>query len=313
MKSFSFLLILTMSQAYAKLPSTEFCDNYPQEQKRIAQVKKNGWIQKNDEQAQSYLYGCLDLKWRDQLYKNLCLSKEIEITLPKAIFFYFDGFGYFKPREIKSLLNAVNVTGDEPAGMIPNGLRALDNYSRKIKEDRSINWYSDVQFHYHSGSGTDQIQGIENATVCYSSIIKDLSIIEENYPELKIPKKIVMGHSNGGINAINFANHFSTNENSYIDLLVTIDPVPKTGKFIVNKLLSKDSTQKIQKKENIGKAINFYQKSNDKVLAGLSTIQGVQIQGADLEYEINANHVNILMDKTVTDTIAQEVLDILKK
>ena len=40
MKSFSFLLILTMSQAYAKLPSTEFCDNYPQEQKRIAQVKK---------------------------------------------------------------------------------------------------------------------------------------------------------------------------------------------------------------------------------------------------------------------------------
>jgi hypothetical protein len=307
------LFFCTFQQAFGALATTMFCRNYPEEQKRIALVKKKGWELKDENQTE-YLYGCLNLKWRDQLYNNLCLDKNNEINLPKIILFYFDGFGYYRPKEVKADFNAINVTGEEPAGLISNGYYALSNYIGKIKQNPSINWNEDVQFHYHSGSGVDRIQGIENAEVCYSSILKDLKMIEENYPELVQPKKVIMGHSNGGVNAINFVNHFAETDNALFDLLITIDPVPKVGGFIKSAIFSKAADLKINKPENIAKSFNFYEHSNDAILAGLIKIRGSQVAGVKEEREVYyANHVTILLNPIVTNTIVSEITELDQK
>jgi hypothetical protein len=138
---------------------------------------------------------------------------------------------------------------------------------------------------------------------------KDLKVIEEYFPNLVQPKKIIMGHSNGGVNAINFVNHFANTYNSRFDLLITIDPVPKMGSFVVNKVFSKNSrTLTIDKKENIGKSINLYQSSNQAIMAGVMAIKGSTIDGVDKETRIeNTNHVEILFDRYVFETITKEV------
>lgn len=308
-------MFITFPQAYSSTSAAKFCQDYSQNQLRIAEVKADGWQVKQDPEYRGnaeYLYGCLDLKWREELYSNLCLHKKTQINLPKAILFYFDGFGYFKPKEAKNEFHAINLTGNEPAGMIPNGYHALDMYISGIKN--YINWDKDVQFHYHSGSGTDAIQGIENAQVCYATMEDDLKIIEEKFPEITMPKKIIMGHSNGGINAINFVNYFTEKNDSKFDLLFTIDPVSKVGSLLKNKIFSRQASLAITKKENIARSVNLYQTSDRAVLAGVMSLKGNSVEGVDIDKNVDyVDHVTILLDRFVVKTVVNEVSITIKK
>jgi hypothetical protein len=312
---FSLLVLLGLiSTANAAVSSQEFCQNYLLDKSRIEQVKNNGWgVKEEDTQKTDYLYGCLDLKWRAQLYNNLCLNQNVKITLPQAIVFYFDGFGYFRPVEAKKNLNAVNLLGDEPQGMMSTGVRALGYYIQIIKY--SLDWDKKVQLHYHSGSGTDPFQGIENAQACFATMEKDLKVVEAYFPNLVQPKKIIFGHSNGGMNAINFVNYFTKKNDSHFDLLMTLDPVPKMGSFVVNKIFSKKPKNlSIDKKENIARSVNFYQTSNVAVVAGVVGINGSQVEGIDKEIKVeNTNHVDIITERIVLNTVTDEILAAIVK
>lgn len=311
----AFLLIAAYCvPAFAEQSNADFCQDYKNDQARISEVKKNGWIKGT--LKKEYLYGCLDLKWRDQLYKNLCLNQKQDIILPSSIFFYFDGFGNFIPDTVKRQFEAVNLTGKEPAGSLKAGIYFLESLFPYVQskidsreelkgmDSKKIRIRNDVQFHYHSGSGTDKIQGIENASVCYSSMLKDLKLIEKYFPALPQPKKIIMGYSNGGDSAIKFVNHFTSEEDAEFDLVATVDPVPRAGGFIKNKLTFSETVFKLEHPEKISHSMNFYQKTNEAVLAGIIGIKGSKVDGVDFEKEFKDNHSYILMNFHVISAIA---------
>lgn len=301
---------------FAEDADAVFCQDYKKDQARISEVKKNGWIKGTIKKE--YLYGCLDLKWRDQLYQNVCLNQKQKIKLPRAIIYYFDGFGNFLPDSVKRQFDAVNITGKEPAGSLQAGIYFLESLFPYIREgiatrenfsgvdaSKKINTYTDFQFHYHSGSGTDKIQGIENATACYSSMLKDLKLIEERFPGLPRPLKIILGYSNGGDSAIKFVNHFTGQEDAEFDLVATIDPVPRASGFIKNKLTFSETVFKLDHPEKISHSMNFYQKTNEAVLAGFIGIKGSRVDGVDFEKEFRDNHSYILLNSEVVSRIAK--------
>lgn len=320
MKSALALLLIATHcvPGYAEDAEAIFCKEYKKDQTRISEVKNNGWVKgaiKKD-----YLYGCLDLNWREQLYQNICLNKKQEIKLPQAIMFYFDGFGNFLPETAKWRYQAVNITGKEPKGYNQGGLYFLDNvfstlrYQFSLREDfdatstaKKFDIKEDIQFHYYSGSGTDKIMGIENASACYSSMLKDLKLIEEQFPSLKQPKKIIMGYSNGGDSAIKFVNQFTTEENEEFDILATLDPVPRAGGFIKNKITFSETVFKLENPDKISYSINLYQKTNEAVMAGFIGIKGSKVEGVNFEKEYSENHSYILLNSDVAYKIASSI------
>jgi hypothetical protein len=330
-------------QVYAEASNQDFCKDYVADQKRIEKVKKYGWAdmvydRANKEMVQSsgsnkkYLFGCLDLSWKTALYENLCKGQNRKINLPKVVYFYFDGFGNYVPEKAKKKLNAVNVIGNEPSGSFPTGINVLQ-WSKEYLDDNSANyitneeneksirkaekvysWKRDIEFYYYSGSGTDSFTGIDNAKACYTQIQKDLKVVKEAYPDLRIPKTLVSGYSNGGVDAIDFTNFFTGKPNLFIDSLITLDPVPKAHTFIKNKIMSTESVFQIKNKENIGKSFNFYQASKNKTLAGVMEIHGSKVEGVDnefLEDEYYIDHVYITQSQKFNATLHSELLRLM--
>lgn len=347
---FTFLSIMAF-QAYAESSNEDFCKDYVADQKRIEKVKKYGWVdmvydRASKEMVQSsgdntkYLYGCLDLSWKTALYENLCKGQNKQINLPKVIYFYFEGYADFIPAKAKTWLNTVNLIGNEPHGLMTTGVEAVRNFKRELdfhtdnfdsdieatsndsendtnphelkrKKDAVYDWSRDIQFHYYSGSGTDSIMSGENAKVCYSNMQNDLAVIKKNYPKLAQPKTFIMGYSNGGVEALKFVNYFTEKKDLFIDLLITIDPIPKALGFIKNKITSGKTTFQLSKKENIGKSYNYFQSSNTKVGAGIISMQGSRVNGVDKEQELMTNHVYILSDYTIRNDVSKELTSLL--
>lgn len=340
MKTFIFAALSVMAfQTYAQSTNQDFCKDYLADQKRIEKVKKNGWTdmvydrgQKEMVQSKNYLLGCLDLSWKTALYENLCKGQNKKINLPKVVYFYFDGYGNYVPERAKKELNAVNVLGTEPSGLVPTGINVLnwakdfldknvDNYILdrehgilSKKAEKAYSWNRDIEFYYYSGSGTDRYTGIDNAKACYTQIQNDLKIVKQTYPDLRMPKTLVSGYSNGGADAINFTNYFTGKPDLFIESLITLDPVPKAHTFIKNKIISSESVFQIKNKENIGKSFNFYQTSKNKTLAYLMEIHGSKVEGIDNEYledEYFIDHIYITQSRRFNATLHDELLRLM--
>lgn len=299
-----------------------FCRRYAANQERVQKVFSDGWFERpqsaafgsNPSNTSVLRAGCLQVPWIEQAARVLCEGESAQISMPKAIFFYFDGTEYFSPREAKAL-GAVNLIGTEPAQLFRHSVQALESRWIPALERSGVSWNRDVEFHYHSGVGAPS-QGIENALACFRSIREDLEDLGALgiVPPTETPKLIVSGHSIGGATALKFAEKVR----SEIDLLLLVDPVSNVSGFLFEKLTgSKAQLGSDAAVSHIRRIVNIYQDSDTGALAGVMSIRGTRVPFAQREVSLEmpsdwrfghrADHILMLTNPTTIAVFAEEM------
>ncbi len=290
-------LIGTVSLANASTPTQDFCARH------------------------SASTNCPETPWILAARKTLCESSPEAVSTPEVILFYFDGADYFSPREAKDSLHAVNLSGNEMAEPLRNGVNAwihfwLPAFATKSK----INWDTKVEFHYHSGDGFEPFHGEKDGLQCFSSVSQDLLDLQSILPNFVKPKIALVGHSNGGASAIGIASA----ANYAVDLVLLIDPVPLAPSFIEEKI----SDQEFEFWENgipgnVSRVADIYQQTDMGSLAGIIAIRGSEIPGAanlrnlvmmpDPITDHRKDHVRMLIYPDTVDFVSDELVKLIGK
>ena len=252
----------------------------------VIDTKNKRLITTIENKRSKYFRGCSqEISWLEEVRTYFCdynspdLKRNTNdlkgVILPEAIIFSFDGFGDFTS-DAKDLLNAVNLDGSEGDDMSIGRFNG-GNLFREIT--RALSW-DDIryQLHYHSSSGLHSRENLDSASSCFKHIDLYLDIVQLEIPNFIPPKILVLGYSNGGDNALDFQ---TTSEHSkrQIDLIISVDPIPKFYLYPVNKLVNVlkgklDSTKRL---------INFYQTDDHGTIDYLG-LSGRAVSRADQNF-----------------------------
>lgn len=278
-----------------------FCKEYPEYEARARSMRDSSWSQIVDDKVDSYRGCAPNLNWKRVSAWGLCggagdagfplYSPDVFETFgqdlfPKAILFHFDGYGDFKASHAK-LLGAVNLRGDEPGEPIlgwqnANGLRFYDRtLSSMMENDQDFN-LSQIQLHYHDGADSTPFTGEDGAIACHEDMQRWLDAIGPLVPNFSRPRVMAMGFSNGGAAALNFQREIGRNDRE-LDLLITLDPIPRPGRFLLRGLLPTDLLP--SRHENTRRHINYYQDIDYGSMQGLK-LRSNALNSADMNYKV---------------------------
>jgi hypothetical protein len=260
----------------------QFCEEYPQYEQRAREMRDVGWVE-DSENGQEHYRGCAPgLNWKRVSSWGLCgdggfplYSPEIfeefgEDLFPAAIFFHFDGYGDFNPGRAR-MMGAENLRGDERGSGVlgwqnANGLRFYESLlSMMFENDDDFNM-SQIQFHYHDGADLNSYRGENTAAACFEDMQRWLDAIGPLVPNFSRPRTIAMGYSNGGAAALNFQHDLGRNQRE-LDLLITLDPIPRPGRFVLRNLLPSDLLA--DRHPNTRRHLNLFQDIDFGSMGGL--------------------------------------------
>jgi hypothetical protein len=244
-------------------------------------------------------------QWRKNAFKKLChegrLKEDYQTKLqdlypgfkmPKAMLFFFDGFGDYDPKEGKAA-GAINtgkhdfhdnLLGDSGN---TNGLKIYNK--AKSKENHPLNKENIDFFYYHSGVFQNN-HGQKGAEACFTQMQRDFNHLKSIYPSLERPKNIIMGYSNGGAVALNFQDNMGDDQFP-IDLVIAMDPVPRLLGYVAKAAFDVNSLT--NRHPNTKRLISFYQTKDFDSQPGLK-IRGDKVSGADENYHISAETDSVL-------------------
>lgn len=309
----------------------EFCADHPVRERAAREARDRGWRVEVDDGSNASreidYYGCPPgIEWRRIAFSALCgggadapfplyspsvLSVYPNQGLPEFFHFFFDGFSDFNPKEAISL-GAVNLRGDEvgePFTRRTNG-NGLNLYSRihdSLVDESDDHLRARSQFHYYDGTGFNQRVGLDSALACHEEMQTQLSQIAPLIPNFRRPKTVVTGYSNGGATALDFQSTAGRRGHE-IELLVTIDPIPRAVGFVLRNLTPGDWLS--DRHPRTRRHINIYQNTDllsdprfsMKSIAVASADENIQIFPQDNIYgDGNYAHVHIVRSTPVVE------------
>lgn len=289
-------LFLTFALSTSVLASEvqTFCERYEQRMMLVNEAQRNGGYIKSEEEVidspeanRNRYYGCGILKndWRQELYKQLCATvppvnpTEASISLPKTQVVFFDGFGEFAINEGRKF-GAVNLEGYKGADSIRSSLGRANGIGYLVGpmlKNLQKEYFDQMEFHYYAGSGLTPFYGKKMAIACQKELIADFDSLKKIIPKVEIPKLIVLGYSNGGVEALKFA-HAMNRDNVEIELLLTVDPIPQGLGYVTDMASQRSNTP--ERPINVLRHVNLYQQS-DVLSMKISSIKGKPVLGAD--------------------------------
>jgi hypothetical protein len=278
-----------------------FCEEHPEYERNARSMRDTNWRRVVDDRDEHYRGCAPDLNWKRVSAWGLCggggtggfplYSPEVfenfsEGLFPKVINFHFDGYGDFNPR-LARLNGAVNLTGDERGEDVFDSRNANGLYfyrrvtSNLMFEDQDFNM-SHIQFNYQDGANTTTFTGSASAAACYEDMQRWLDAIGPLIPGFMRPKTMALGYSNGGAAALNFQREISRRGRS-LDLLVTLDPIPRPARFVMRTILPSDLLT--ARHPNTRRHVNFYQDIDFGSMPGLR-LRSSPVSSADINYEL---------------------------
>lgn len=311
----------------------EFCSNFEEEEKATIEAMENNWKIENE----PYL-GCpAGLPWKYTIYFGLCLGKNPAINkeileqfpnfnLPPAFTFLFDGFNAYDTDSALGL--AANVTGDEnffrarlrdsdPKRYYQNTHTTAINAYRNTFDNRYINGIPEPQLLYYDGSGFDQSHGDSAASACFQDMQEWIDIAQMISPEVKRPRNIVIGYSNGGAAALRMQQAIGRSGHN-TDLLLTVDPIERQGAFFGSRLTGIGMLP--SRHENTERHVNLYQ-NND--IASLNfpmipiDLRSRELASADENLNLNENvdpfqsHLEVIYHDRTIDRMSCEINQVI--
>lgn len=320
-----------------------FCKEHPAYEKRAESFEKSNWIQvggRGDNPNERIIYNrCpAGIRWKDFAAKAMCARSGEggypllnpswpeafpNLELPKAIMYYFDGYGDFNAARAKETVNAQNVRGDEKGDAFlgfknANGLKF---YEREIFYNYSP---SDIQFMYYDGTGQKQSHNEQAAANCHDDMNEWLNVIKAVYPQVTLPKKVAMGYSNGAAAALKFQSTiskdhlFSRKRDKQLDLLITLDPISRPAGYIINKATGINFLS--ERSETTARHVNLYQDIDYGSMEMLE-LRGTKVESADENIYISSEdmglwdgekaHIKLLKSPRVGSKVYCEVHNIL--
>ena len=317
-----------------------FCEEHVAYENRAFEFERNDWkmeVEDNNEGVHTEVYNRCPggLEWKNMAAKALCGEDGLggyplinplyietfpNLNIPKSFMTFFDGYGDFNAEQALRYTQAQNVTGREGGDIFlgyknANGLKF---YFDTLGMDYGP---SDIQFLYYDGTGQKLSHNSHAAANCHNDMDKWLKVIKSVYPQVQMPTRVAMGYSNGGAAALSFQKEisqsgffgFGEKEEAQVDLLVTIDPISRSGGFLLNKgtglnLLSR-------RRDTTTRHVNIYQDSDYGSFAPLH-LTSTELNEADVNIHLTPEsmgqmdgrgaHVNILKTFAVQDRVRCE-------
>lgn len=251
--------------------------------------RKNPVVEIDYNNGREYRGCSQEIPWIEKLRTHFCefnepkaeSLKEIpySVGVPSLFVFFFDGGADFNAKKGKEL-GAINLDGSEGNDMNFgnfNGGRYFGPYIGK----RSYYMPSDRQLHYHASSGLHSNENYESARSCYLLMDRYLDFYEKIKGEKAETKISVMGFSNGAQLALKFQG-VAKKAKRYIDLLISVDPVPQAAFFHINKI--KSLVKRRDKRTK--RLINIFQNDDYGSLPPLK-LRGRPVKGADYNFRLS--------------------------
>ena len=233
--------------------------------------------------------GCkMDLDWIKNIRGFLCEnaednSPEQSLGIPKHLMFYIAGAGDFNASAIVKDIAPINLTGDEGNDLVGgnwSGSFLRKALSKKFKEDSQI--------FYYAGSGFKSNKGGPSALQCLEDLNLYFGALEQILPDVKLPKIILAGYSNGAALAVEYQEELGS-QGMEIDLVFAIDPVVQTHKF-----LFESAQSPIGQRHPLTKRLVTYRQTRDYGSLYPLKLRGRQVVGADTNQELSCENTTSL-------------------
>lgn len=249
---------------------SDFCSNYLDYEARASDAMENDW---KLDGGLTYRGCAPSLGWKKRAFESFCLGQERtaftlfqrqedreSLGLPDLLQFVFDGYGEFNAAYAVEL-GAVNLRGDELGEPFirRKTADALKLFERTLLEAKDHNEdlrSTSIQLHYYDGSGLDLSVNEKSALACYEDMREWFGQLEPLIDDYVKPRISLLGFSNGGAAALRFQKKLGE-LGDFIDLLITIDPIPRAIGYVMRNVFPTDWLS--SRHEKTGRHVNIYQ------------------------------------------------------
>lgn len=284
-------------------------------------IKTKGKIGQGDDNK--YFRGCrYDISWMQQARQVLCESNGSvnNIKVPEYFFFVFDGAADFSAGRAEAIMNIANLDGSEGDDLNRGNMNGGYFFLSQLKYQNMVD-QENMQIHYHSSSGFHARENYSSAYACAKEMDMYLDELAKLKSDMKTPKFVSIGYSNGGVNATLLQKDMAKRAiNRPVDLAFTVDPIAKTAFF----LFKKGAKFQGRKDPKTKRFVNLYQDVDHGSLGNFK-LHGKPVRDADVNIHVtNDNsprsitssgsiaHLRIMRSDIVENTFNCELAKLVK-